>query len=135
LVNGLDNVAEGIINGVRRYNIYKEIANGATIITRQLSNNGNKITLKWIVGPNGKISFGSRSNLATILGTVGEEAYHILTWTKTGNHSVVQQAAKDGFHLNIFENGIGLSKYRKSLGEGMHGNHPAYDDYVTHRLS
>lgn len=69
------------------------------------------------------------------MGTIDDEAHHILTWTKSGNHSVVQIAAKDGFHLNTFENGVGLLKYRKSLSEGMHGNHPAYDDYVVHRLT
>lgn len=130
-----DEFVEGIVNGVRRYNVAGEIADGVTSITRQISNNGNTITLKWVVDANGKISFGNRSNLAIILGTIDDQAHHILTWTKSGNHSVVKIAAKDGFHLNTFENGVGLSKYRKSLGEGMHGNHPAYDDYVVHRLT
>lgn len=130
-----EDFVQGIVNGVRRYNIADEIADGVTTITRQISNNGNTITLKWVVDGNGVITFGNRSNLATILGTIDDEAHHILTWTKSGRHPVVQAAAKDGFHLNTFENGIGLSKYRKSLGEGIHGNHPAYDDYVVHKLS
>jgi hypothetical protein len=27
-----------------------------------------------------------------------------------------------------------LSKYRKALNEGLHGNHPEYDNYVVHKL-
>ncbi len=131
----VNEIAEGLINGVRRYNISREILSGKKLITRKLTNGDKSITLKWIIDSNGIISFGNRSDLAMIIGTVDDEAHHILTWTKSSMHSVVQEAAKDGFHLNIFENGIGLSKYRKSLREGMHGNHPAYDKYIVHRLT
>ncbi len=31
-------------------------------------------------------------------------------------------------------NGIGLEKYTKIIGKGMHGNHPAYDKYVKTQL-
>ena len=126
---------EGVVNGVRRYNVGGEFANGLTSVTRQITLEGRTITLKWSKTADGLIDFGNRSDLAKLLGTIDDEAHHILTWTKSGEHSVVQAAAKDGFHLNEFENGIGLSKYKKSLNEGMHGNHPAYDDYVVHRLS
>lgn len=27
----------------------------------------------------------------------------------------------------MLQNGIGLEKYTKLIGKGMHGNHPAYD--------
>ena len=31
-------------------------------------------------------------------------------------------------------NGIGLEKYTKLIGKGIHGNHPAYDKYVKTQL-
>ena len=31
-------------------------------------------------------------------------------------------------------NGIGLEKYTKIIGKGIHGNHPAYDKYVKTQL-
>ena len=63
-----------------------------------------------------------------------DEAHHIIPWD-LGTNPVVQKAAKNNFHLNFFENGIDLTKYSKSLGEGLHGNHPAYTDWVTKQLS
>jgi len=126
---------EGLVNGVRRYNIGLEFANGKTIVIREISLNGKTISLKWTKKADGIIDFGNRSDLAKLLGTTDDEAHHILTWTKSGMHRIVQAAAEDGFHLNTFENGIGLSKYVKTLNEGLHGNHPSYDDYVVHRLT
>ena len=35
----------------------------------------------------------------------------------------------------MVENGIGLEKYTKLVGEGLHGNHPAYDAFIEFRLS
>ncbi len=135
-VSKAEDFVEGVVNGIRRYNVGGDITNGvAKTITRQITINGRTINLKWNVNSNGIIDFGNRDDLAKLLGTVDDEAHHILTWIKSGEHSVVQAAARDGFHLNTFENGIGLSKYKKSLNEGLHGNHPAYDDYVVHRLS
>jgi len=74
-------------------------------------------------------------HLARILGTSNDiEAHHLISWTKGGQHRVVQSAANDGFHLNMVENGLGLKKYTKLTGEGLHGNHPAYDDFLTYKL-
>lgn len=83
----------------------------------------------------GNLNIINKLDDGKVLETIYDEAHHILTWAKSSNHSVVQAAAKVGFHMNTFENGIGLSRYRKSFGQGMHGNHPAYDDYVVHKLS
>ena len=34
----------------------------------------------------------------------------------------------------MLQNGIGLEKYTKLIGNGIHGNHPAYDKYVKTQL-
>ena len=130
----LDDTDEIIESGIRRYNIADEFANGATTVTREIVHNGNTIELKWILDDNGQISFGDRKKLRTLLGTTEDEAHHILTWTKSGDHIIVQAAAKDGFHLNMLENGVGLEKYSADFDTGLHGNHPQYDNYVVHRL-
>lgn len=44
------------------------------------------------------------------------------------------KSAPSGFHPNLVENGIGLEKYTKLIGDGLHGNHPAYDAYVSNQL-
>lgn len=135
LYEGLSGKAvDELVEGVRRYSIGEEFANGATKVERSITHNGVTITLVWT--KNGtNIDFGKRTQLRTILGTAGEdEAHHIVVWTRGGADPVVQKAALDGFHLNMFENGVDLSKFKKSLGEGLHGNHPKYDDYLIHRL-
>lgn len=132
-VANTSNITEDLVNGLRRYKIADEFANGVTTVTREIVYNGNKIELKWNL-VNNRIDFGDRKKLRTLLGTTEDEAHHILTWTKSGENEVVQAAAKDGFHLNMFENGIGLEKYKKDFDTGLHGNHPKYDDYVAHRL-
>lgn len=87
------------------------------------------------MGKGVKITFGDRSDLARILGTTDNiEAHHIVPWKVCENNDVVQLAALDGFHPNLVENGIGLEKYTKLVGEGLHGNHPAYDAYIKNQL-
>ena len=48
---------------------------------------------------------------------------------------IMKLAALDGFHPNMLQNGIGLEKYTKLIGKGMHGNHPAYNKYVNSKLN
>jgi len=94
----------------------------------------NSATLTYTV-INGLIDFGNRSQLAQLLGTTANiEAHHIIPWIAGGTHDVVQAAARNGFHLNMIENGIGLEKFTTLVGTGLHGNHPAYDRYVLKRL-
>lgn len=91
------------------------------------------LTFKMI---DGFVNFGSRSKLASIIKTTSlEEAHHIISWTKFKNNSVVQEAAYAGFHMNSEINGRALQKYTALTGEGLHGNHPAYDDVVTHLIN
>ena len=95
---------------------------------------GSSATLTYNV-VNGVIDFGNRSQLAQLLGTTANiEAHHIIPWIAGGTHDVVQAAARNGFHLNMLENGIGLEKFTTLIGTGLHGNHPAYDRYVIKRL-
>lgn len=81
---------------------------------------------------NGIVDFGSRSKLASVIKTTSlEEAHHIIPWNKLDNE-VIQEAAYAGFHMNAEINGKALQKYTALTGEGLHGNHPAYDDVVEH---
>ena len=88
---------------------------------------------------NGKLDFGNRDDLRGILNITDDayEGHHKLPWTACKDNSVIQEAAKDGFHLNMPENGVSLKKYR--IGEldvdGIHASHPKYDDWVVKQLN
>lgn len=83
---------------------------------------------------NGVVTFGNRSKLREIIATTAlEEAHHIIPWAKR-NHKVVQEAAYEGFHMNSKANGKALQKFSSLTGEGLHGNHPAYDKFIQKRL-
>ncbi|MGQ3678382.1 AHH domain-containing protein [Tenacibaculum discolor] len=103
------------------------------IVAVKANGKATKLTFK-VVG--GIVTFGSRSNLAKIIGTkVGEEAHHIIPWAdKIINNPIIQKAARAGFHMNAKINGIALKKYSKLIGEGLHGNHPAYNTFVDKKL-
>jgi hypothetical protein len=98
---------------------------------------GNSYTIIWRK-TGSVVDFGDRSQLANILGSSGKggniEAHHIIPWVKGGGHAVTQKGAENGFHLNHPVNMIGLEKYTKLTGTGLHGNHPAYDNFITFRL-
>jgi hypothetical protein len=97
---------------------------------------GTSDFLKWTKNAKGLIEFGERSQLRKVMGLVDNamEAHHVIPWALREN-SVVQRAAEAGFHMNDVLNGIGLKKYSKELLDGLHGNHPAYTDYVTSQLT
>jgi len=84
----------------------------------------------------GVVEFGSGSQLRGVIGLVdkGMEAHHIVPWALREN-TVIQKAADAGFHMNDKLNGMGLKKYSKELLEGVHGNHPAYNDFVEGQLT
>ncbi len=101
-------------------------------ITAKVGDRTVKLTFKVI---DGVVNFGSRSKLATIIKTTPlEEAHHIVPWNKL-EHEVIQEAAYAGFHMNAEVNGRALKKFTALTGEGIHGNHPAYDKYVQKRLN
>ncbi len=130
LAKGGDDVASAL----KQFDVAGEFAKGKNVVEFSIEWGGQSYKLTWSK-INGKIDFGDRSQLARILGTSNDiEAHHLISWTKGGQHRVVQSAANDGFHLNMVENGLGLKKYTKLTGEGLHGNHPAYDDFLTYKL-
>ncbi|MFK8299047.1 AHH domain-containing protein [Capnocytophaga cynodegmi] len=123
-----------LIPSLKRFDVAGEFAKGKKLVEQTIKWGENQITLKWKRVGN-KIDFGNRSDLATILGTTDNiEAHHILPWITAGKHDVIQIAAMDGFHLNMLENGLGLEKYTKLIGNGIHGNHPAYDIFIKSKL-
>ncbi len=95
---------------------------------------GTKKTLSFIKKGNNLIEFGPRGKLRKVIRVLrNEEAHHILPWAKRF-HAVIQKAADWGFHMNDAVNGVALKKFVKLTGDGLHGNHPAYDDVVIHLL-
>ena len=123
-----------VINSLKRFDIAGEFAKGKKLVENTIEWGGKNFKLKWEKVGN-RITFGNRSDLAKILGTTDNiEAHHIMPWKVCEDNEIVQLAALDGFHPNLVENGIGLEKYTKLVGEGLHGNHPAYDDYIKNRL-
>ena len=128
---------QGAGNLFKQFDVASEFAKGLTSVTKSFVNkNGNTVNLVWKKVGN-KIEFGSRSDIRLTLGLTsgtGTEAHHIITWTKGGDHKIVQLAAEDGFHLNMFENAVELEKYFEGVG-GMHGNHPAFDAFMEFRLN
>ncbi|MDR3339390.1 MAG: AHH domain-containing protein, partial [Candidatus Symbiothrix sp.] len=136
LVRQIENVSQitETISDIKRWDVAGEFAKGKNVVEFTIEWGGKSYKLKWTKESNGLINFGDRTDLAKILGTSDNiEAHHIIPWAK-GEHDVIQAAAKDGFHLNIVENGIGLEKYTKLTGEGLHGNHPAYDKFIQNKL-
>ncbi|MEP7094781.1 MAG: AHH domain-containing protein, partial [Flavobacterium sp.] len=123
-----------VINSLKHFDIAGEFAKGNNVVLNTIEWGTKNFKLKWEKVGN-KITFGDRSDLAKILGTTDNiEAHHIMPWKVCEKDELVQLAALDGFHPNLVENGIGLEKYTKLVGEGIHGNHPAYDAYVSTQL-
>lgn len=119
-----------VIPGGKLVKMVKVIPSGVSSWSLKVINASGKTTSLNFKIVNGLITFGDRGNLAKIIGKkVDEEAHHIIPWGKL-NELIVQRAAKAGFHMNSKINGIALKKYRALTGEGLHGNHPAYDKYV-----
>ena len=105
----------------------------------RVSNITSKVALPFIFKAGGKIGFGSKGLLRTVLNITDSafEAHHIIPWTKFKDLPIVQAAANAGFHMNQALNGIPLKKFRKSAAEGLkglHGNHPKYDDFVQFKI-
>jgi hypothetical protein len=127
-------VEQNYNNVIKQFGVGTQFGQGKQIVTFDIVWGGQRYTMKWTKTGN-TIDYGNRSQLATILGsTQNIEAHHIIPWTLGSGHDVVRLAALDGFHLNLVENAIGLEKYTSLIGQGLHGNHPAYDAFVKFRL-
>ncbi|HAD33213.1 MAG TPA: hypothetical protein DCF44_01710 [Chitinophagaceae bacterium] len=84
------------------------------------------------------ITFGNRSDLRTVLEITdaANDAHHLIPWAKQ-DHELVQIAAKANntpFHMNHPKNGKELKRFRLDQGDGIHGNHPAYNTKVENKL-
>jgi len=113
------------------------IATGAKWMGKVVKlSNGKKIFLNFTRRADGLIDFGSPNQLGKILKTNGAtlQAHHLIPWALKDN-PVVQKAAEAGFHLNDELNGLRLKPYSKELGNGVHGNHPAYSTYVSNQFT
>ena len=90
------------------------------------------------------IEFGNRSVIAISVKatTVGNEIHHLIPWGKRFEN-LVQKAAEVGedgtaFHMNHPGNGIELTPFRLDpniVVQGVHANHPAYDERVVARMA
>lgn len=80
---------------------------------------------------NGIVDFGKRGTLRSILGITNPlmEAHHVIPWAKM-NLPLVQKAGRGNFHMNHPFNGMEIEKFRFSNPDGIHANHPAYNDKV-----
>ncbi|WP_024770553.1 hypothetical protein [Aquimarina macrocephali] len=97
----------------------------------KVGNQSVSLTYK-VVG--GVVTFGSRSKLAQIIvKAAGEEAHHMIPWALRGD-DVVQEAAYAGFHMNAKVNGRALKKFSSLTPDGIHGNHPAYNEVTQFLL-
>lgn len=92
-----------------------------------------------IIFKNGIATFGNSSNLRKVLGITDplKEAHHLIPWAKRENPIVQLAAHADEvpFHMNHPKNGMSLDKYRADLPDGVHANHPHYNDQVEEGLS
>ncbi|CAA0225121.1 AHH domain-containing protein [Tenacibaculum maritimum] len=148
-IGEISDLTNGVIYFVRGDNTNAALSFSATVPFAGWAATGAKLAIKatvvkggsvvtaalpFIFRSNGLIDFGSRGALKKVINTLaGEEAHHILPWAKRFNE-VIQKAANAGFHVNDAVNGIALKKFRKLIGEGLHGNHPKYDKFVEFRL-
>ena len=103
----------------------------------------NGVKLKWKTKADGFIDFGRREDLRELLkvSSEGIEAHHKIPWNICENDDIIQKAALDGFHPNMLENGIPLTKYTSDRrhfiefdGAG-HANHPSYDKWIQKQLN
>jgi hypothetical protein len=132
---------EGLVGGVRKYNIAGELANGVKQVSRKVSLGSKSMILKWKL-VNGSIDFTSdaaksnlRSQIKNFLGTKsGIDAHHVLPLGRC-DHPIVQAAARNGYHPNLPESILGLEHYDEALQVGLHQNHPAYDNFIEFRLN
>ena len=84
---------------------------GVKVVNKTASHIASRQVLKWIVGTDGLIKFGYRSQLRKVLQLTDKlkHAHHIIPW-EFSNYAIVQKAAKsaNAFHMNDLINGIPL---------------------------
>lgn len=101
-------------------------------------NNGFEYALRYKRLANGTIEFRIRGKNVSFRDIVGvtdplDEAHHIIPQGKSG-HSFVQRAANaknDHWHLHMPDNGMAAKKFNFDYPDGVHANHPNYNNQVS----
>lgn len=100
---------------------------------KQLTATGTTAHLRWAVDAAGRVHFGYRGQLRTILKPLAnQQAHHILPW-KFNYHPLIQKASKankngSAYHPSDPFNGINVSNTRHN------GNHPDYNTRIMQFL-
>jgi hypothetical protein len=126
-----DNLNAGIIS-IAMLPVIGNLTMGGKYSFKIAKRLGGETALKWSRDAVTRIiKFGRRTQLRDVIGITsrGFEAHHIIPWN-LGTHSIVQNAAKVGFHMNQALNGVALLQFLAATGEGVHSSHKAYNDWV-----
>ena len=98
---------------------------GVKVVNKTASHIASRQVLKWIIGTDGLIKFGYRSQLRKVLQLTdrAKQAHHIIPW-EFSNHEIVQKAAKtnDPFHMNDILNGIPLPTTGHLTGHNLYND-------------
>ena len=96
---------------------------GVKVVNKTASHLASRQVLKWIVGTDGLIKFGYRSQLRKVLQLTDatKQAHHIIPW-QFSEYPIVQKAAKskNAFHMNDFINGIPLPTAGHLTGHNLY---------------
>ncbi len=112
----------------------------AVLIGKNL-NNGFEYALRYKRLANGTIEFRIRGNTTfrQIVGVtdVADDAHHLIPQGESA-HGLVQRAANainDHWHLHMPDNGLAVKKFNLNYPDGVHANHPNYNNQVRNKLT
>lgn len=98
---------------------------GVKVVNKTASHIASRQVLKWILGTDGIIKFGYRSQLRKVLQLTdaAKQAHHIIPW-EFANNAIVQKAAKsaEAFHMNDILNGIPLPTTGHLTGHNLYND-------------
>ena len=98
---------------------------GVKVVNKTASHIASRQVLKWILGTDGIIKFGYRSQLRKVLQLTdaAKQAHHIIPW-EFANYAIVQKAAKsaEAFHMNDILNGVPLPTTGHLTGHNLYNN-------------
>ncbi len=108
------------------------VSTGAKYARKIVNAGGNSMSLRYVVDASGKIFFGNRSQLRTVMKTPsGQQAHHVIPW-ELSDHPAVQMAANNtssnAFHMNDVLNGLNVPLSRHN------GSHSAYNQLLKSKL-
>ena len=98
---------------------------GVKVVNKTASHIASRQVLKWILGTDGIIKFGYRSQLRKVLQLTDatKQAHHIIPW-EFANYAIVQKAAKsaEAFHMNDILNGVPLPTTGHLTGHNLYND-------------